>query len=193
MICVEQATVRYEDKTVLDHFSAQLSCEGITVLVGPSGCGKTTLLRLMAGLVKPLSGSVTGLGPRGAAVLFQENRLFPWRSAGQQISDVLPRARRGEVEHWLQFVELAGEGDARPNELSGGMARRLALARALAYGGGVLLLDEPFAGVDRARAERILGRLKSLGTPAILASHEEWVRPWADAVISMDGPPLKIV
>lgn len=70
----------------------------------------------------------------------------------QHIADVLPRARRGETGRWLALVELEGEEHARPSALSGGMGRRLALARALACGGGLYLLDEPFTGVDAARA-----------------------------------------
>ncbi|NCB63746.1 MAG: ATP-binding cassette domain-containing protein [Clostridia bacterium] len=193
MIKVEHVTVRYEGRTVLDDFSLELAGEGITVLSGPSGCGKTTLLRLLAGLVRPQAGRVAGCQACRTAVLFQENRLLPWRTAEQQIFDVLPRERRDEVERWLAFVELAGEGKTMPGELSGGMARRLALGRALALDGDLLLLDEPFAGVDRERAERILERIRQRKVPVVLASHEEWVLPWADCVVSLDGPPLKKV
>lgn len=193
MISVEHATVCFEGKTVLDDFSLELPGEGIIVLSGPSGCGKTTLLRLLAGLVRPRAGTVSGCEAGKTAVLFQENRLLPWRTTEQQISDVLPRQRRGEAERWLALVELDGEGKTCPDELSGGMARRLALGRALALGGELLLLDEPFAGVDRERAERILERIRSLRMTAVLASHEEWVLPWADRVVFLDGPPLKKV
>lgn len=102
-------------------------------------------------------------GTAEPVILFQESRLFPWRTCEQHVADVLPRERRREAGRWLALVELEGEEHARPSALSGGMGRRLALARALACGGGLYLLDEPFTGVDAARAARILER----------------VRPWA--------------
>ena len=192
MVEIRKLSVSFENKVVLDDFSLTLN-EGITALSGPSGCGKTTLLRILAGLQTPDSGRVSGIEPRESVILFQENRLLPWRSAGQQISDVLPRHRQGEVERWLSLVELEGEGASRPDQLSGGMQRRLALARALALEGRWYLLDEPFAGVDAERAKRILARIRELGRPVLLASHEEHILALADRVIALDGPPLRIV
>ena len=93
----------------------------------------------------------------------------------------------------LELVELSGEESRYPRELSGGMGRRLALARALALGGELLLLDEPFAGVDPDRAERIVKRLKARGTPILLVSHEERLTALANRVVELDGTPLCIV
>lgn len=193
MIEVKDLTLRYGDKLVLDRFSMTLPDSGITALNGPSGCGKTTLLRVLAGLAKPESGQVRGIHPSETAFLFQEDRLLPWRMVGQHISDVLSRGRRGEVGRWLAFVELEEEGDAYPAALSGGMARRLALARCAALGGEVLLLDEPFAGVDMTRTERLMARLRTLDVPVILASHQEAVLAACDRVIGLDGPPLQVI
>ena len=150
MISVSDITVCFAEKTVLDGFSLAVPEQGITALSGPSGCGKTTLLRVVAGLQKPQAGTASLPGP--VSLLFQEDRLLPWRTVGQHITDVLPKARRGEVGRWLELVELAGEQARYPAQLSGGMGRRLALARCLACGGALLLLDEPFAGVDAQRA-----------------------------------------
>ena len=135
MISAEHITVCYGEKRVLDDFSLVLPETGITALSGPSGCGKTTLLRVLAGLQRRSAGVVT-VPPR-PTLLFQENRLLPWRTAEQHIADVLPRAQRGEAGRWLALVELEGEEHARPSALSGGMGRRLALARALACGGEI--------------------------------------------------------
>lgn len=198
MVEIQNLSLSFENKVVLDKFNLTLN-EGITALSGPSGCGKTTLLRVLAGLQTPDSGRVSGIEPRESVILFQENRLLPWRSVWQQISDVLPRHRQGEVERWLSLVELEGEGASRPDQLSGGMQRRLALARALAaapqnaQAAAWLLLDEPFAGVDAERAKRILTRIKELDRPVLLASHEEHVLAQADRVIALDGPPLRVI
>ena len=193
MITLRNLTLRYGDKLVLDRFSLEIPNSGLTALSGPSGCGKTTLLRVMAGLEKPETGAVDGAAPAQTAFLFQEDRLFPWRTVGQHITDVLPRARRGELRRWLAFTELSGEENAYPAALSGGMARRLALARCAALGGELFLLDEPFAGVDPERAARIMARLRELGVPVVLSSHQAPVLAECDRVIGLDGPPLRRV
>lgn len=190
MISAENITVRFEDKLVLERFSLQIPDTGLTALSGPSGCGKTTLLRVLAGLQGTEGGTVSV--PSRPVLLFQEDRLLPWRTVGEHIADVLPRSRRGEVSRWLELVELAGEENRYPAALSGGMGRRLALARALALGGGLLLLDEPFTGVDFPRAERILRRIRALGVPVLLSSHEGEVVALCDRVIPLEGPPLRV-
>ena len=191
MILVENITVHFEEKTVLDHFSLELPEEGITALSGPSGCGKTTLLRVLAGLQPVEGGAVTA--PTPPVILFQENRLLPWRTVEQHITDVLPQNRRGEAERWLALAELEGEEKTHPAALSGGMGRRLALARTLACGGGLFLLDEPFTGVDTPRAARILDRVRQLGVPVVLSSHEAEIVALCDRVIQLSGPPLRRV
>jgi len=188
-----ELTLRYGDKLVLDRFSLEIPDRGLTALGGPSGCGKTTLLRVMAGLAKTEGGTVSGVDPARTAFLFQEDRLLPWRTVSQNIADVLPKSRAGEVGRWLAFAELEGEGDAYPASLSGGMARRLALARCAALGGELLLLDEPFAGVDRSRAAHILDRLRGLDVPIVMATHQPQVLAACDAIIALDGPPLRRV
>ena len=193
MLELDRVTLSYGEKEVLRDFSLSLPLEGITALRGPSGCGKTTLLRCIAGLVRPQGGQITGVSPRETAFLFQENRLFPWRTVGQHIADVLPRERRGEAARWLALAELEGEEAAYPASLSGGMGRRLALARCLALGGELYLLDEPFSGVDPERAERIMGRIRALNTPVLLVSHEAAVLALCDRIVELDGPPLRVV
>lgn len=193
MIRISDVTLRYEDKLVLDRFSLELPLEGITAFTGPSGCGKTTLLRVLGGLAAPESGRVKGVSAAETAFLFQENRLLPWRTVGQNITDVMPRSRKEELLFWLRFAELEGEAGTMPDQLSGGMARRLALARCAALGGRLLLLDEPFTGVDGERAARLLARLRELGTPVILVSHEPAVLDACDRVFSFSGPPLTLI
>jgi len=187
---VRDLTLRYGEKTVLESFSLSLPEGGVTALSGPSGCGKTTLLRLMAGLLAPESGELSL--PRPPAILFQEDRLLPWRTAEQHITDVLPRAERYRAAEFLALCELEDEAAAYPTALSGGMGRRLALGRTLALGGGVYLLDEPFARVDLPRAERILSRVRALGRPVVLTAHEPGILALCDKVFSLSGPPLRI-
>jgi len=109
VIRLEHLSLSYGDRQVLRDLSLDLPMEGIAALRGPSGCGKTTLLRLLAGLEKPDSGIVHGIAPGETAFLFQENRLLPWRTVEQHLTDVLPRERRGEAAQWLELVELTGE------------------------------------------------------------------------------------
>lgn len=191
-LAVENLTVRFGEKTVLDRFSLSIPLSGVTALSAPSGSGKTTLLRVLGGL-QAGGGVVEGVAPGRTAFLFQEDRLLPWRTVGEHISDVLPRERRTEVSRWLELAELEGEADSWPAALSGGMGRRLALARVLALGGELYLLDEPFAGVDAPRAERILKRIRALGVPVLLASHEAHILSLADRVVRLDGPPLRVI
>lgn len=180
----------YGEKVILDHFSLELPSGGVTALAGPSGCGKTTLLRLLAGLETPQQGTLDVPKPEETAFLFQENRLLPGLRAADQLRVVLPRG--GDPTPWLDAVGLAGEALSLPEALSGGMQRRLALARCLAYGQvkSLLLLDEPFTGVDPERAKDIMGLIRTLGIPVLCSAHNAESLALADRVIRLDGPPL---
>ena len=183
VIRARDITVRYGEKLVLDHFNLSVPETGLTFLSGASGRGKTTLLRVLAGLSTPESGEVSL--PGRAGLLFQEDRRVPWRTVRQQIEDVLPKAEAGRAAEFLALTELTEAAELRPAQLSGGMARRLALARALALSGAVYLLDEPFAGVDLARAERILARMRSLSRPMLLTGHVPELARLCDRVVEM--------
>ena len=143
-------------------------------LVGASGCGKSTLLNILAGLDRPQLGTFTTHGR--VALLFQEAALFPWLTAAQNIELALrlagvPRSeRRTRTHELLHVVQLEGWGDKRPHELSGGMRQRTAVARALAQGAEILLMDEPFGSLD-AMTRDIL--------------HDELERLWKDAGFSV--------
>lgn len=189
---VTDLTLSFGEKQVLDRFSLEIP-NGVTVLSGPSGCGKTTLLRVIAGLEQPQGGQVEGITSAETAFLFQEDRLFPWRTVEQHLTDVLPRSRWSEVPRWIALAELEGEERRRPASLSGGMRRRLALVRCLALGGKLYLLDEPFTGIDPERTRRLMAFLRELGTPVLLSSHETQVLSLADRVVQLDGYPLHIL
>ena len=192
MILCESLTRSFRQKAVLDRFTLHIPDTGVTALRGPSGCGKTTLLRVLAGLERPHGGAVS-LSSRETAILFQDDRLLPWRTVEQHLTDVLPKEEWGQASDLLALVELVGEEKTRPAALSGGMGRRLALARCLALPARLYLLDEPFAGVDLPRALRILERLKALPAPVLLVSHEPAILAAANRVIDLDGPPLTLL
>ncbi len=146
-------------RRVLRGIDLEIEPGEIIAMIGPSGCGKSTLLRQISGLDAPTEGSiaiadtaVTGIDLR-CAVAFQEPRLLPWRSIERNVAVGLPRgtdsaAGAERVTELIDLVGLEGSKQLRPRQVSGGMAQRASLARALARGPGVLVLDEPFGALD---------------------------------------------
>ncbi len=144
----------------LDRLDLDVSAGEMIALIGPSGCGKSTLLRMIAGLDRPTSGTLRVgsqaiVGP-GAdrGLMFQDPSLFPWKTVRRNIETGpsargLLRGRRGEVDEYLKLTGLESFADSYPHQLSGGMAQRTALARALINDPGVLLLDEPLGALDQ--------------------------------------------
>ena len=193
MIQIQQLYLSFGEKAVLKDFSLSLPEQGITALSGPSGSGKTTLLHCIAGLQSPQSGSITGISPSDTAILFQENRLLPWRTVQEHLTDVLPAHRRSEWKFLLDLIDLTAEKDRYPSQLSGGMNRRLALARCLALDARLYLLDEPFTGIDLARIRLLMDYLRALPVPVLLSTHEPEVLALAHRVIHLEGPPLTIL
>lgn len=156
MLKLTSITRRYGEKTVLQQLTHTFPQRGVVALMGDSGCGKTTLMRLICGLDTPDEGEIVNTYAK-TSVAFQEPRLLPWLTARQNLLAVLPRdaGSAARAEEQLRAVELADAADRYPYELSGGMQKRLSLARALAYGGDLLLLDEPFSALDQALRARI--------------------------------------
>jgi sulfonate transport system ATP-binding protein len=149
-------------RTVLRDLTLEVVPGEIIAVVGPSGCGKSTLLRLIGGLDTPTAGAITlddqvvRAHDDSTAIAFQEPRLLPWRTIAQNVAIGLPRGRQAlrgreakeRVAELLELVGLTHAADQRPREVSGGMAQRASLARALARSPRVLLLDEPFGALD---------------------------------------------
>lgn len=151
MIALDKVSFAYGERPVLERVSLSLPQSGTVCLFGPSGCGKTTILRLLAGLEQPDSGALVGLDGKTTAVVFQEDRLLPWIPVWENVAMVCrdEDARRRALD-CLRRVGLEAAAKAYPAQLSGGMRRRVAIARALAYDADILLLDEPFTGLDEA-------------------------------------------
>lgn len=181
---------------VLRDFSLSLPEAGVVGLVGPSGCGKTTLLRLLAGLESPLSGSIIGLDGRRTAMVFQEDRLLPWETALENATTVPGAGNQARAEGWLDALGLADSLHRHPEVLSGGMKRRVAIARALAAPHDLLLLDEPFAGLEEAIWRAAAGRIAAddPGRLIVLVTHQPGqALAMGATVIRLEGTPLRLV
>ncbi|RAK58775.1 ABC transporter ATP-binding protein [Phenylobacterium hankyongense] len=185
----------------LGPFSLSLAQGEIVALVGPSGCGKSTALRLLAGLEAPTRGEVRRTPGRGeTAVVFQAPTLAPWLSARAnaalplELAGVAGETARERAAEALDRVGLGGAEDARPAQLSGGMAMRVSLARALVTGPKLLLLDEPFAALDeitrRALADDVLALWATTKPAIVFVTHnvEEAVYMAARVVVMTPGP-----
>ena len=173
-LTVENLTKHYGGQPVLQGVSFTLG-EGVTCLMAPSGAGKTTLLRLLLGLEKADGGQITGLAGRRISAVFQEDRLLPGLDAEGNLRFALGADYdEGKAAELLGELGLSDVGDKAVRDYSGGMRRRLALARALLFPCDILLLDEPFAGLDpenRARAaERV--RRSGAGRIVFVVTHE---------------------
>ena len=180
----------------MERFNCEIEKGLITVFFGNSGCGKTTLTRLLLDLEKADSGEVVVPDVR-KSVVFQEDRLLEWLTVGDNIASVLEKGDDLKIiEDVLKLMEIYDYKDKYPNELSGGMKRRLAFARALCYKGEMYILDEPFKGFDDELKKRILPvifKLKEHGKTIILITHnKEEADLLADKIYFMKGPLLKI-
>lgn len=186
---LDQVCKRFGEKVVLDRMSYTAPATGLVWIYGPSGSGKTTLLRLIAGLDQPDSGSI--YLPEGArlSMVFQEDRLLPTLDARGNILAVIGRAdaaSRALADEYLARCGLAGEEHRFPAELSGGMRRRVAIARAMAYHGNILLLDEPFKGLDDALKQQVMDFvLADRSRLTLLVTHDRAEAVSADDCLSL--------
>ena len=174
-IVIYNISKSYGERPVLRDFSELIPEGRVTAVMSPSGSGKTTLLRLILGLERPDKGEIRGV-PRRCAAVFQEDRLFPMLSTEKNIKMALGREYDLAATHiMLTRLGLAEDADKPVSELSGGMRRRSAIARALLSDFELLALDEPFKGLDSENkcraAEAILER--SAGKTLILVTHCE--------------------
>ena len=174
MITIDRLTLSYGNQQVLKDCSLQVEAGSRVALMGPSGCGKTSLINVIAGLLSPDSGKVSVNGK--VSYVFQEPALFPWLTAVDNINvvlsdgpETLPRA-----EQLLEAVGLSDCRDKYPHQLSGGQKQRIAICRALAYGGDILLLDEPLKGLDADTRDQVSALLRQewAGKTLLLVTHD---------------------
>lgn len=145
MIEIKNINKKYGEKIIFDNFSINLTEGEITVILGESGTGKTTFLKILSGIEK-FEGKIENL-PENASFVFQEDRLLPFKTVEENLVFALGK---GEYDQALKSVGLEGEKNKYPDELSGGMARRVALLRAFLFKSELMLMDEPFSSLDIA-------------------------------------------
>lgn len=188
---IARVDVAFDGRAVLADVTLSLDQGETVALLGPSGSGKSTLLRVVAGIIRPDRGTVTldsrditnlPTHRRGVGMVFQDNQLFPHLTVrdnvgfGMKMAGVAKAQRHLAADRWLERVDLAGFGDRSVGDLSGGEAKRVALARTLGVEPSVVLLDEPLTGLDRELHDRlaldVAALLRDLAITAILVTHD---------------------
>ena len=194
----------YNGTPVLAGVSLTAAKGEVTAMMGPSGCGKSTLIGIAAGLIEPTGGAIRRDHAR-ASVMFQDPLLLPWRTALDNVAFALKSERlaaperRNRARAILAEVGLTGEDvEKYPRQLSGGMRQRAALARALVVRPDLVLLDEPFSGLDAALSEQMLALVRAFverdGVSALVVTHDarEAAR-FAERVYVLSAGPARVV
>ena len=183
---------------VLADFNFALGAREVGVFVGPSGCGKSTMLRILAGLDHDYRGRVTRPADARIGMVFQEPRLLPWRSVEENVRLAAPRVDEAKLSALFAVLELNEHRSHFPGELSLGLARRVALARAFAVDPDFLILDEPLASLDDALAARLREQIallvdsRSVMTLLVTHSVEDAVR-LGDRLFLLSPRPARIL
>ncbi len=188
MLTLDSVSKSFGDKIILKDFSYNFPKSGIVCITAPSGRGKTTLLRLIAGLEKADSGEILSISI--ISLLFQEDRLLPWLTAVENISCVIQQKSTDKEKiaiELLSLVGLKGNENEKIENLSGGMKRRVAFARALALYPDILLLDEPFSGLDDKTKALLVQIIQDFSKEklVLLVTHDKNDLKLADEVISL--------
>ena len=179
-LIIKEITKQYDNKTLFEKMSHEISPGSICLVTGTSGKGKTTLLNILYGITKSEKGSIEGADVK-KAYLFQSPTLLPWLTAQENIFLTAPKDTTSlQLTELCKALEIESLSDHYPNQLSGGQSQRVALARALASDPRLLLVDEPFTGLDKELAVKVAGLLvswvKTHNATMIIAMHEP--SPW---------------
>ena len=156
---------------ILQNIDLCFADQGIYALVDPSGTGKTTLFKLLCGLIKPTSGQIDGLQGKRIVMQFQEDRLLSWRSVLQNVMLAMACPQAEDARQILNALCIE-DVETYPASFSGGMKRRVSLARAIACKAEILLLDEPFSGMDEALKARIAPYVRQAAPLIIFSTHD---------------------
>ena len=211
-LVLENVSKRFEHSSLETLRDINLKIENgeFLCVIGPSGCGKTTLLNIIAGLDTPTAGAVTLNGTRISGpgpdriVMFQEAALFPWLNVIDNVKFGLSLAGKPKAEQeetalkYLKMVQLAYYKSYRPHQLSGGMRQRVALARALAMDSGILLMDEPFAALDKQTRNKLREEIqdiwmKTRKTVVFITHSVEEAIFFADRIVMLSANPGKVI
>lgn len=185
LVDCQDVSLSFAERQIIRNFNLNISVGDRIAFLGPSGCGKSTLLNLISGLLEPTSGQVVRhLPAEKISFVFQDASLFPWKTVSENlavVNDLMSQSKLGtaelksKIESLLQQVGLAERINAYPDQLSGGMKMRVALARALLNSPQLLLLDEPFSALDDLTRERLQDDLLRLneanGSAFVLVTH----------------------
>lgn len=197
MIQLKQVTKSFGHRVVLKNFDLAVSNGEVVCLFGPSGCGKSTLLKIISGLDQNYSGQILGLNEARISYVFQESRLIPWLTVRENLTYVLKGQMDGltldsTINNYLKRVKLHRFADDYPSTLSGGMKQRVSIARAFAMPHDLLLLDEPFQGLDYELKDELMTLLEELltidDTTVVMVTHDyEEAKRLSDRIIRMEG------
>ncbi|HBB90762.1 MAG: hypothetical protein A2X22_00500 [Bacteroidetes bacterium GWF2_49_14] len=193
----------FGDRNILMDFSLAIDPGSVTCLFGPSGCGKTTLLNIMGGILKPDSGTLSGFQEEQKSYIFQETRILPWKTVLGNVlfplKDKMPKHEA--LDHARKFTRMVGldqEENLYPCQLSGGMRQRVSIARAFAYPGSLILMDEAFQNLDNTLKYNILNAFleiwKADGRTVVFVTHDiEEAIFLGQQIILLGENPLKIL
>lgn len=191
MLKITELCHSFGKKNVINKLSLEFPSLGCFVIMGSSGCGKTTLLNIISGVVKPDSGKLEFGGNNvKVSYMFQEPRLLPWMNAAENVNLALG-GKKGTLDKAKEYISLVGlekDADKYTSELSGGMNQRIAFARALAYQGDILLLDEPFNGLDASNAAVMIELIRKYAKNhlVIVVTHtREYADMLSDSIIAL--------
>lgn len=202
MISLNNINKSYGANRIFTDFCLEVETSRTTVIMGPSGCGKTTLIHILAGLTPKDAGTVTGLDSQRVSMVFQEDRLLPWKSAKENILLVLPQEHHTPESEKLVLDLLSSFGlsdyiDDYPSKLSGGMKQRVAIARALACPSDILLMDEPFKALDVKTRKEVIQTFSDIHrqkprTTLVVTHDPAEALEIADSIVVLNSSPAVI-
>lgn len=203
MIEIKNLNKQFNEKVIFQDFNLTIEKNKITGILGPSGIGKTTLINIISGLWKSDSGVIEGVSQKDISYIFQEPRLLPWKNVYDNLDYVLKRVykedavRKKIILKNLSMVGLENEIYKFPDELSGGMMQRVSIARAFAYPMDLLIMDEPFKGLDIQMKNNVMNAFIKIWNESkktvIFVTHDiDEVILLADNIYIIDGNPVQI-